>query len=67
MTPENFTYWLQGYFELLSVTEQGDIILSAKQAMVIRDHLSLVFDKQTPNRIQKYPSILPMDFNKPVC
>jgi hypothetical protein len=42
---EQFTYWLQGYFEL---TEDKD--LSEKQVEIIKDHLALVFDKQTPDR-----------------
>jgi hypothetical protein len=46
MTPENFCYWLQGYFEL---TGPG-AMLSTRQLDVVRDHLRLVFDKQTPER-----------------
>lgn len=45
MTPEQFTYWLKGFFEISEVDT-----LSAKQVTIIDDHLQLVFDKQTPNR-----------------
>jgi hypothetical protein len=43
MTPEQFTYWLQGYFEISNATE-----LNKEQTKVIKDHLSLLFDKVTP-------------------
>lgn len=46
MTPENFVYWLQGFFELSESTD-----LSAKQVQVIKDHLALVMKKKTPVRI----------------
>ena len=39
-----FAYWLQGYFEL---TDSGKP-LSAQQAQIIKDHLQLVFKKETP-------------------
>jgi hypothetical protein len=45
MSPENFIYWLQGYFEI-----SGNKKLNESQVQVIKDHLKLVFDKQTPNR-----------------
>jgi len=45
MTPENFCYWLQGYFEInAAYLAQG---LDAAQTEMIREHLQLVFDKQT--------------------
>lgn len=44
MTPEQFTYWLQGFVELSGI---GDQIDSAKWRM-IKDHLQEVFKKQTP-------------------
>lgn len=47
MTPENFTYWLQGFFEISSHTHGG---LTHEQVQVIKDHLGLVFNKVTPNR-----------------
>jgi len=45
MTPENFCYWLQGYIEL---ENPGKI--SAEKTQVIKDHLNLVFKKETPVR-----------------
>jgi len=37
--PENFAYWLQGYFELTDGKT-----LNAKQVTVIKNHLALVFE-----------------------
>jgi hypothetical protein len=56
MTPENFVYWLQGYFEIndaagsgISSVAPGTIrVLSNDQLQVIKDHLKLVIKKQTP-------------------
>lgn len=45
MTPEQFTYWLQGYFEI-----SDSNMLSHKQVQIIKDHLALVFNKVTPDR-----------------
>jgi len=44
MTPENFTYWLQGFAELNQSAPTDE------QWTVIRDHLALVFKKVTPAR-----------------
>lgn len=44
MTPEQFCYWLQGYFEM-SETEK----LDKKHVKILKDHLALVFKKVTPN------------------
>lgn len=41
----NFAYWLQGFFEI-----SNDKKLNEKQVQIIKDHLALVFDKQTPDR-----------------
>jgi hypothetical protein len=43
MTPENFVYWVQGFFEI-----SGSETLSKEQVQVIKDHLSLVLTKKTP-------------------
>lgn len=45
MTPEQFTYWLQGFMEVADPNK-----LDEKQTQIIKDHLALVFDKQTPDR-----------------
>lgn len=45
MTPENFCYWLQGMLEIVDPKS-----LDEKQIAVIKDHLSLVLNKITPDR-----------------
>jgi hypothetical protein len=45
MTPEQFAYWLQGFAEL---NPQAP---TAEQWQAIRDHLNLVFKKETPVRV----------------
>lgn len=45
MTAEQFVYWLQGFMEVGQPRSLND-----GQIQVIRDHLKLVFDKQTPDR-----------------
>jgi hypothetical protein len=45
MTPENFTYWLQGFFEISDAKK-----LDETQVQIIKDHLDLVFNKVTPDR-----------------
>lgn len=44
MTPEQFTYWLQGFFEI----NGGETHLSIAQVQIIADHLQTVFNKITP-------------------
>jgi len=46
MTPLNFCYWLQGFFELSEYKAAHG--LSAAQTQEINNHLSLVFKKVTP-------------------
>lgn len=48
MTPENFCYWVQGYFEIGNIQS-----LDSAQVLVVKDHLALVFKKVTP----QYPSL----------
>ena len=45
MTAEQFTYWLQGCMEIADPTRLGE-----RETQMIKDHLKLVFDKQTPDR-----------------
>lgn len=45
MTTEQFTYWLQGFYELT-----GGERPSATQWQAIGDHLQAVFNKVTPQR-----------------
>lgn len=46
MTPENFCYWLQGYFELNAVN--GSNTLTDTQTKVIQEHLQKVFTTPKP-------------------
>jgi len=46
MTPENFIYWLNGFFEI-----SGCKNLSDNQVQIIKDHLRLVLEKKTPDII----------------
>lgn len=48
MTPERFCDWLQGFVELIETDS-----ISEKQWLVIKDHLKLVFDKKTPDRLDQ--------------
>jgi hypothetical protein len=43
MTPRDFCYWLQGHFEL----QDDDKPLTKKQVGMIKEHLQLVFKKET--------------------
>jgi hypothetical protein len=54
MTSEQFSYWLQGYFEVGQPKT-----LDEQQVQIIKDHLDLVFNKVTPT--YKKPS------NPPLC
>lgn len=53
MSPENFCYWLQGYFELhqarMKCGESPHDIFGPEQYKEIKNHLGLVFKKETPS------------------
>jgi hypothetical protein len=51
MTPQDFCYWLKGYFEI-----NGEAKITPKQAQIIKDHLDLVFEKVTPDRATFEPT-----------
>jgi len=51
MTAEQFTYWLQGFFEI-----NDPETLGARETQIIKDHLKLVFEKQTPTRLTTVPN-----------
>lgn len=57
MTAEQFVYWLQGYFEIGKPTS-----LFKDEIGVIRDHLALVLEKQTPAQIGFNPNQTPPFF-----
>lgn len=63
MSPEQFTYWLKGFFEISDTNN-----LSEKQVQIIRDHLDLVFNKVTPDRveIQTTKNVLDSLYKKPL-
>lgn len=45
MNSEQFCYWLQGFIEIQDPTE-----IDSQSLEVIKDHLRLVFKKETPTR-----------------
>lgn len=45
MSEKDFAYWLQGFFEIENPKK-----LDERQTQMIKDHLKLVFKKETPNR-----------------
>ena len=64
MSPETFTYWLQGFVEIANTDT-----ISEKQWQIIKDHLKLVFDKKTPDRNQitvspSIPKLSDFDWSK---
>ncbi len=52
MTPENFCYWLQGWFELNDVQGLDKREASIETVDVIKEHLALVFAKVTTTPIR---------------
>ena len=56
MDSKEFTYWLQGFFEISDAKK-----LDEKQVQIIKDHLALVFNKVTPNRNEVQKQDLPQD------
>ena len=71
MTSRDFSFWLQGYFEILSAENTTGVSLSIKQVELIKKHLNLVFKhdidpsmgnaehQQALNLIHNKPPILP--------
>lgn len=70
MSPENFVYWLKGYFEI-SQHSDGVRTLNEKQIEEIQNHLNLVLTKVTPEISQpKDPQVtlpFPIDFSQVYC
>lgn len=59
MNANDFCYWLQGFFELTDVKTVDE-----KQVEVIKEHLSLVFNKVTKSSITPplgFTSLTPVD------
>lgn len=52
MTERDFVYWLQGYLEL---SDKENIPgFSETQVQIIKDHIKIVLEKKTPNRMTGY-------------
>ncbi|HCF2195013.1 TPA: hypothetical protein NIC60_004031 [Pseudomonas aeruginosa] len=62
MTPEQFTYWLQGFVEL------NGALPNETQWLQIKDHLKLVFEKRTPSHpaYQSPVIVIPQNLKLPV-
>jgi len=62
MSPEQFTFWLNGFFEISDTNN-----LSEKQVQIIRDHLNLVFNKVTSksSKSSNFDSIMKPSNSKP--
>jgi hypothetical protein len=66
MSPENFVYWLSGFFEV-SQHSDSPKVLNEKQTEEIQNHLNLVLSKVTPELfsprdtqvIAPHPTIFP--------
>lgn len=65
MTPENFCYWLQGRNEL---ADDPSTPPTQEQWAVIREHLSLVFDKRTalPEPEPRFTPPVPLNPDWPI-
>lgn len=63
MTAEQFTYWLQGFMEI-----NDPETLTRRETQIIKDHLALVFKKETPTRtlLTEQPTTLPSTYPPPV-
>jgi hypothetical protein len=61
MNPENFVYWLQGYFELLG----RDGPLTKAQVKIIKKHLALTLTNVTSDFDDKLDDQGKIDVKKP--
>ena len=59
MTPEQFTYWLQGFVEVTGNPAMTSDRPTDEQWKIIKDHLQTVFHKVTPTYIP--PTYTPPD------
>lgn len=57
MTPENFCYWLQGWFELNDVQGLDKREASIETVDVIKEHLALVFTKVTSTSVRNCENV----------
>lgn len=58
MSPENFCYWLQGFFEVTGEVKE----LSPEQIKMIKEHLGYVFNKPANPSITYIPQVQPLPF-----
>lgn len=58
MSPEQFSYWLQGFVEM-----NPNAMLTVTQWQIVKDHLAQVFKKETPDR--RIPLPVPTERAKP--
>jgi len=61
MSPENFCYWLQGWFEIGRHNDHN-YSFNNQQIQEIKNHLKLVFEKVTPEL--KIDDVLLKSFTK---
>jgi hypothetical protein len=52
MNENQFVYWLQGFVEL-----NPQAMLTLTQWQIVKDHLALVFKKETPDRLEDHRRI----------
>jgi len=50
MTPEQFVYWLQGFFEVTDATT-----VNQQQVKIIKEHLAKVFNREPTQPINSWP------------
>lgn len=55
MTEREFCYWLQGFVEM-----NPNAMVTHTQWEIIKDHLKLVFKKETPDRPAPFPGYPPV-------
>lgn len=66
LTPEQFCYWLKGFVEM-----NPEAMITHTQWLILKDHLNLVFKKETP--LRQFPNfatpgtIPPMNPGLVVC
>lgn len=60
MTPENFAYWLQGFFEIT-----GSTTLTTPQVEMIKKHLGYVFEGKVGYTVTQSIPYFGVDSTKP--
>lgn len=55
MTPRDFCYWLQGFFEITEAKDEAQPSMSPRQVEMVRRHLAMAFvhiDAEAPPELQ---------------